>query len=394
VESGIGDAIYKDICACGAKRIDKQYGLEKTPELFIENMVNVFREVRRVLKKEGTCWINIGDSYVSGKGRYSSCKQTISGKSRNEPTNHNRPDLIKHKFLKDKDIVGIPWRLAFALQSDGWYLRQDIIWSKPNPMPESVSDRCTKSHEYIFLLTKSPKYYYDNVAIFEKALLDGRKDTIYKEGLKYKEIELTSNAKSLSRNRERYPQRKMSNTGFGGDGTGLHTEHDYNSNNGIPGRNKRSVWNVSTQPFSEAHFATFPLKLIEPMILAGTSEKGYCVECGKPIIREVKASGGTIGSDWANREISKVGVFRTQGIINKQMKDGTYKRETIGWCPFCKCNADFVPGIILDPFIGAGTVAIGALKHNRNFIGIELSPEYIEIALKRIKPYLNEIKMF
>ena len=186
----VGDAIYKSECPkCGAVRKDDQLGLEETPEKFVENLVNVFREVRRVLRDDGTVWLNLGDSYSS------------------EPK-------------KPKDLIGIPWRVAFALQADGWYLRQDIIWHKPNPMPEPVKDRCTKSHEYIFLLSKSPKYYYDYEAIKTKA-----------------------------------PDA---------------TEYDTS--------NKRSVWSIPVASYSEAHFATYPPELIKPCILAGCPEGGTVLD--------------------------------------------------------------------------------------------------------------------
>ena len=234
---------YADICPkCGAVRKDEQIGLESTPELYVEKMVEVFREVKRVLKDDGTVWLNLGDSYVSGKGRYSSVQQTIAGKSRNEPINGNRPDLKGHEYLKDKDLAGIPWRVALALQADGWYLRQDIIWHKPNPMPESVSDRCTKSHEYIFLLTKNSKYYYNAEAIQEPATQNrwGGKNPINTN----KSKDINNQFNGLTRERDMMPEK----------------------------RNKRSVWTINTKPYKEAHFAVFPPKLPELCIKAGTSE--------------------------------------------------------------------------------------------------------------------------
>ena len=162
--NGVGDAIYKSVCSrCGAKRKDSQLGLEETPEEYVDNMVKVFREVKRVLKDDGTCWLNLGDSYAGNMSRASNNGRAGYGNPREEVV--SRIPI----GLKSKDLVGIPWRVALALQQDGWYLRQDIIWNKPNPMPESVQDRCTKSHEYIFLLTKSARYYYDADAIREKA---------------------------------------------------------------------------------------------------------------------------------------------------------------------------------------------------------------------------------
>ena len=264
-----------------------QIGLEKTPEEYVNKIVQVFREVRRVLRDDGTLWLNLGDSYAaSGADRTAeqiagkSCKLTgiksalAAGKQQNKVVGK----------LKPKDLVGIPWMVAFALRADGWYFRQDIIWHKPNPMPESVKDRCTKAHEYIFLLSKSQKYYYDQEAIREPDNPDGRKQTIRKQTDRY-------------------------------NNNLLNTFQDNEHQRWTGTRNKRSVWTVSTKPFPGSHFATFPPDLIEPCILAGSP------------------------------------------------KDG----------------------IVLDPFFGAGTTGIVSLKNGRYYIGIELNPEYAEMAENRIK---------
>lgn len=242
--------------------VDEQIGLESTPEKYVENMVNVFREIKRVLKSSGTVWLNLGDSYVSGKGRYSSGAQTISGKSRNEPMNGKRPDQRLHPVMKDKDLAGIPWMVAFALRADGWYLRSDIIWNKPNPMPESVKDRPTKSHEYIFLLTKSPTYYYDADAI--------REPHTYEES--------KSRPSGMVREAQKYKDKV-----YGGSGTGFQGHSGSLKADGTPlnhplGRNKRSVWTVNTHPYPDAHFATFPEKLVEPCILAGSPLGGTVLD--------------------------------------------------------------------------------------------------------------------
>jgi DNA modification methylase len=222
--------------------VEGQFGLESTPEEYVAKMVEVFREVKRVLRKDGTLWLNLGDSY-SG-----SCQtggvNSISGNGKSQPH-------VKHKRntnLKPKDLVGIPWMVAFALRADGWYLRQDIIWHKPNPMPESVKDRCTKAHEYIFLLSKSQHYYYDHEAISEP---------------------YTSKAeKPRNKAAEGY------NNSYVG-GRWSEGERDYYS---AGKRNKRSVWTVATKPFKEAHFAVFPPALIEPCILAGCPENGIVLD--------------------------------------------------------------------------------------------------------------------
>ena len=222
--------------------VDGQIGLEETPEQFIARLVEVFREVRRVLRDDGVLWVNIGDSYYNyrpGKGQ-SLPKQTVSS------TKQDLPDVCsrrgrKLEGLKEKDLIGIPWMLAFALRADGWYLRQDIIWNKPNPMPESVRDRCTKAHEYVFLLSKSPRYYFDNDATKEPA-----KYAFDNRG---------------SRNDARRGTR-------------------YNSVSGATGefRNKRSVWSIPTRGFSGAHFAVFPPELIEPCVLAGCPAGGVVLD--------------------------------------------------------------------------------------------------------------------
>lgn len=270
LEGNVGDAIYKSVCPlCGAVREDKQIGLEETPEQFIQRLVDVFREVRRVLKDDGTLWVNIGDSYAAQRGGTYQPAETLAGGKHGktadgENVNRGRKDGYNPTRnaaaigMKHKDLIGIPWMLAFALRSDGWYLRKDIIWHKPNPMPESVKDRCTKSHEYIFLLSKSERYYFDSEAIQEIA-------------------------KGID-----------SDTGT---------------------RNKRDVWTVSVASYHEAHFATFPEELIEPCILAG----------------------------------SRPG------------------------------------GIVLDPFFGSGTTGAVSEQNNRKYLGIELNPEYIKIAERRLE---------
>ena len=219
-----------------------QLGLEETPEKYTANMVEVFSQVKRVLRDDGTLWLNLGDSYSSHKD----CKstgQTVAKGTQSEQAHviekgksvTRDTKKLKAAGLKNKDLVGIPWRVAFALQADGWYLRQDIIWHKPNPMPESVTDRCTKSHEYIFLLSKSAKYFYDNEAIKEKYQALGKPRSFGKKG-----------------NDDRND-----------------TDRIYEAND-QSGKNKRSVWTVNTKPYTGSHFAVFPEKLIEPCIQAGS----------------------------------------------------------------------------------------------------------------------------
>ena len=232
--------------------IEGQLGLEKTPEEYVEKVVAIFREVRRVLRNDGTLWLNLGDSYAGG-GRAGKGGVQIWGgiESTNQKRVYGAP-TEKIKGLKTKDLVGIPWRVAFALQADGWYLRQDIIWHKPNPMPESVRDRCTKAHEYIFLLSKSERYYYNADAIAEQA------NPLYKS--RYKTPFYTGIKESSGSGRPN----GASNTG------GMKEYRGY--------RNRRSVWTVTTKPYKGAHFATFPPDLVEPCILAGCPMGGNVLD--------------------------------------------------------------------------------------------------------------------
>lgn len=238
-----------------------QIGLEKTPEEYIQKLVEIFREVRRVLKKDGTLWVNIADSYAgSGKGRCKDGKakrETFSKIQRgNEGSIGGVLTKTKSTSCKPKDLIGIPWMLAFALRADGWYLRQDIIWHKPNPMPESVKDRCTKSHEYIFMLSKSQKYYFDSDAIKEPAVT-------------YEDL------KRRVRNGHGEWKNKKAATTYAVSGTGRSREELYSKGGK---RNKRDVWTVTTKSFKGAHFATFPPDLIEPCIMAGCPEGGAVLD--------------------------------------------------------------------------------------------------------------------
>ena len=213
-----------------------EIGLEQTPEEYIAAMVEVFRCVRDVLADDGTLWLNIGDSYAGGGGgNYSA--GTLNNSGQNITNVRNRPAWLSQAGLKPKDLIGIPWMLAFALRADGWFLRQDIIWHKPNPMPESVRDRCTKAHEYVFLLSKSERYYFDGEAMREEAVKGASGSSFNKGKTAEHQLGRSSDAERVE------------------DGT----------------RNRRSVWTVATRPYKGAHFATFPPALIEPCILAGSS---------------------------------------------------------------------------------------------------------------------------
>ena len=260
------------VCKCGAIRKDLQIGLEETPQEFIDNLVEVFACVWDVLKDDGTLWVNLGDSYYNyrpGKGQALS-KQTVSNTNQDLPQTCARRGN-KLEGYKEKDLMGMPWRLAFALQDFGWYLRQDIIWHKPNPMPESVQDRCTKAHEYIFLLTKKSHYYFDNKAIKEPVKDD-------------------------------WGTRDRTNGKYHNEGSGL-TPHS-GLEKSYEMANKRSVWTVNTKPYKGAHFAVYPEELIEPCVLAST-------KVGDVILDPFFGSGTTgqvaqnLGRKWIGCELNK-----------------------------------------------------------------------------------------
>jgi len=336
-----------------------QLGLEETFEEWVVNMVAVFREVWRVLKPTGTVWMNLGDSYAAngttGGGGAVDTRTDGRKTTPGDKVRGRKPEVrnARRIGLKAKDLVGIPWRVAFALQADGWYLRSDIIWSKPNPMPESVTDRPTKAHEYVFLLTKSPRYYYDADAIREAHTMTSWTSDSDSKGLNNANV----------REHARFEQKL------------------YNPS----GRNKRTVWEIPTQPYPEAHFATYPEKLVEPCILAGTSEKGVCSECGKPWERitdtpdwykELDGHTALAGNKNLNRGVN-AGFGAKKDSVTKPV-------TTIGWEPTCECNADTVPATVLDPFAGSGTTMAVAQRLGRKGIGTDISGEYLQLAEKRL----------
>jgi DNA modification methylase len=342
--------------------VDGQIGLEDTPEAFVAKLVAAFQEVRRVLRDDGTVWLNLGDSY-NGSGKAGSnpeyqAKHTEFGKPSKEKSRFGMPTNIKE--LKPKDLIGIPWRVAFALQADGWWLRQDIIWHKPNPMPESVTDRCTKAHEYIFLLTKSAKYFYEAEAIREP-----QNGTAHSRG------------KGITPKSQPMGQGIKANNSFHVATALWHESPDSK-------RNRRSVWTITTKPFKGAHFATFPLELPDICIKAGTSEKGCCPECGSPWVRlmDVSYRKHRKAGKWCDRGQDERGQNRSES----QYKYGSATKiaTTTGWRPTCTHNHEPVPSIVLDPFAGAGTVGVVAEKLGRAFVGIELNPEYVAMAERRI----------
>jgi DNA modification methylase len=340
---------------------DGQIGLESTFPEYVATLVDVFREVRRVLRDDGTLWLNLGDCY--------------SGTGRSNATNGNRGasggGAVPGRWttgLKPKDLIGIPWRVAFALQDDGWYLRSDIVWHKPNPMPESVTDRPTKAHEYVFLLSRSERYYYDTDAIREPHVTpEDRRAS-------------KSGADAMRGQAAIRPRGNMELSESPAD--------RYYSEGG---RNRRSVWTVATQPFADAHFATMPPALAEPCILAGSSERGCCATCGAPWER-VTARPKRPGVGARNVPTNeRDGLTAEPGLERTGMSHFKYAewlREnpptTTGWRPTCDHGGEPVPCRVLDPFGGAGTTALVARRNGRRFIHIELNPAYLDIARRRV----------
>jgi len=348
---------------CGAWR--GCLGLEPTPELYVQHLVEIFREVWRVLRDDGTLWLVIGDSYVANS-QGQAHGQSFGKERQNDPGRSGgviyQPNAeARHHGLKPKDLVGIPWRAAFALQADGWYLRSDIIWAKPNPMPESVTDRPTKAHEYIFLLAKSRCYFYDQDATREPHQGDS----------------------GWSKQRERGDLRYSKKYGkrWSPELSSDHAMLDHPS-----GRNRRSVWTIPTESYTGSHFATFPTALVEPCIKAATSEHGVCPRCGAPWKRMVKrATRFEGGSGKAGRTAEEIGGKWSDDRHGKNILLGpVVDVETTGWRPTCTCGLeDVIPALVLDPFIGSGTTCAVAQRLGRRSIGLDLSATYMNLALER-----------
>ncbi len=361
------EVVQRDTCRkCGARRIDAQIGLEPTPDAYIATLVAVFREVQRVLRDDGTCWVNMGDSYSSGS-RTTQCDPSgntgtatlANGGARRAPVGIGKP----------KDLLMMPARLALALQADGWWIRSDIIWAKPNPMPESCTDRPTSSHEHVFMLTKSARYFYDADAVKE--------DSIDAVGI--------SRGGSLSR--------------FGPSETLISANaHRGSAEYASSGtRNLRNVWTIATAPYADAHFATFPPELAERCIKAGTSERGCCAACGAPWVRVVerggpdlahqRASGGDASGEYHGQSTKDHAAHGVQdaSAVKARILAGMVEKTTTGWSPSCACPpSDPIPCTVLDPFSGAFTSAMVADRLQRHAIGIELSEAYCEMARARL----------
>jgi DNA modification methylase len=385
---------YRGTCAkCGAQRVDSQIGLEETPWEYLDAMVEIFREIRRVLRQDGTLWLNMGDSYANDT-KWGGASGGVMAKGLHGATGVGRGR--RRTGLKPKDMMMMPARLAIALQDDGWWVRRDVIWSKPNPMPESIEDRPTTAHEYLYLLSRSERYFYDAVAIMEP---------------------VAKAAPSAGRSSDRTSLDEVER-GQGG--------------------NKRSVWTIATAPFDGefckackvyypgreyrqlraikvegkivgrvcrcgasdqwlSHFATFPPALVEPCILAGTSERGCCPDCGAPWQRVTETNYRNPGNRTTNGARSLDNRDQTAGFgvrLEKQV-------ETTGWAPGCQCRRlvdgpepfvepgvtitpEPVPCTVLDPFSGAGTTALVADRLGRSAIGIELNPDYAMMSEQRL----------
>jgi DNA modification methylase len=426
---------YLDTCGkCGARRVDRQLGLEATPEEYAASLVAIFREVRRVLCDDGTVWLNLGDSFAgSAKGtkadgtfsEYSGTKQATNQGTR---TGSLTPTPVP-TGCKPRDLVGIPWLVAFALRADGWYLRSDVIWAKGNPMPESVTNRPTRSHEYLFLLTKSMRYWYDGAAIAEP-VADSTTKRLNQPTFAQQEGGAKDYANGVAPNRS--ARKTVENLKRKQDALGKRTYTGFNDRwHDAPTmkRNKRDVWLVNTQATPFAHFATMPEKLVAPCILAGCPPAGRRCDCDATILTPQGNGNGddpTIitgragmnrprGTDEGTRPITR----REQRWHARELRESPHRAameercgpafehyirtdesgarplpESIrqeflaaGWLTEPPpCDHPVEPaGVVLDPFAGSGTTGRVATRLGRQFIGIELNPDYCALAAQRLQ---------
>ena len=360
---------YPHFCKkCGAKRIDDQLGLEPNFHEYIDKLCTIYDEVRRVLKKTGTCWVNLGDSYA-GAGGMGSDVDNKAKKGMSIIKDYHRQNV---KGVPNKCLVQIPSRFAIEMCNRGWILRNELIWYKPNCMPSSARDRFTVDFEKIYFFTKEKKYWFERQ--FEKEYTEStlkRWGHLIKSGdIEYGKTRKKVEPKQLERGRCEYMFSRMDKAYFNPQG-----------------RNKRCVWKIPTQSYPEAHFATFPEKLVETPIKAGCPEF-VCTKCGKAREKVYDTKYVTTGN---NR--GKKNKMRAEGDLSvghPSYDERKLRQDTFIGYTDCGCSADFKPGVVLDPFMGSGTVALVSRKLGRNYIGIELSPEYIKLAEKRLsQQYLN-----
>jgi DNA modification methylase len=332
-------------------------------------LVAVFREVRRVLKPTGSLFLNLGDTFASAWA--CSRRNQIGNGSLPDGSRRNRPNRLEGG-LKEKDLIGVPWAVAFALRDDGWYLRAEIIWAKANAMPESVEDRPTRAHEHIFLLTRQARYFYDSVAVRQPNV---------------SEAQAEHNAR-YAREYAAHTEHSVNGQPGNVNNVGIH------SRPGPGGANLRSVWNLSTQPSGLPHYAMMAYTVVERCIKAGSSERGCCPACGAPhkrVVERTPSVARLAGNDWqVGRELAAHhGPSRPGSFV-----DGSI--ETTGWTPTCKCPAtELVPSVVLDPFAGAGTTLLVANRLGRDALGVELSGEYAHLAAERVRgdqPLFNVVE--
>lgn len=362
--------------------VDGQIGLEDSPTEYVYQMMVIFKEARRALGAHGTLWLNLGDSYAANRS------YQVSDSKHQSHDFAGSGSFPVPEGLKPKDLIGMPWRVAFALQDDGWYLRSDIIWAKNNPMPESITDRPTKSHEYIFLLSKKSNYYFDQEAVREPAEWNrwGDQTNDKYEGSDSGAGWIKSKTKHelMMKGRKSYPS--------GGTTGNRGADHIKGASGGMPsshpgGRNIRSVWTIPTQPFADAHFAVFPIELPRRAIAAGCPPQ-VCTLCGEPrkrIVQRDIAPPEIREKDMTTLPSSDSQDFRIHNFSGQRYQDWLEEHppETIGWTD---CGHDaYRTGVVLDPFFGSGTTALAARSLQRNTIGIEINKEYCELAARRLQ---------
>lgn len=381
---------------CGAWR--GEHGLEPTFDLWLVHEVLIFREIRRVLRNDGTAWVNVGDAYATAPAGNKDNGQDPRNGKRDDRTFRVKPfNTSGTPGFKNKDRIMMPARLAIALQDDGWWLRDEIVWHKRNPMPSSVKDRTTPAHEMIYLFSKRARYFFDCVAIVEPCAVEGWDDGTRIFGGPNKAGANAKHARTTGRvaNGKRYS--------FARDGVKM---------NDVPGqkpqfradrqdtgerpatRNKRSVWSLASEPYRGAHFATAPTGIVRPCILAGTSAKGVCPHCGAPWVRISEREFSPQGDVSPERGIRGAGGQKPMDASSEWdgFPRGATVHHTKGWCPTCGCeNNAPIPATVLDPFGGSGTTALVADELGRDAVLIELNPDYAEIAVARIRGRLGKV---